>query len=68
MNHSESRFPIGTAVFYKSKHPDFINAQDLGTKAVITQYSQRRTGNCFIEFSSGIILRVPESDLAPISE
>ena len=68
MSHSESQLPIGTAVLYKSKHPDFIDAQDIGTKAVITRYSQRRAGNYFIELSSGIILRVPESDLAPISE
>lgn len=60
------QFQIGTVVLYQPRHPDLINSQDFGVKAVIARYSQKTLGECFIEFPSGLILKVPESDLMGI--
>lgn len=70
MNDSEVQFPIGTTILYKPRNPDFDNARYIGQKALITrylgskkQYIPAPLRDCFIKFSSGVVLLVPKYDI-----
>jgi hypothetical protein len=68
LSHSSTKIPLGTAVLYKPKRPRFFKDSHLpGLPAVIKRYSRFNSNDCFIEFPSGAILRVPESDIEPVA-
>jgi hypothetical protein len=67
LSQSSTKIPLGTAVLYKPKRPRFFKDSHLpGQPAIIKRYSRFNSGDCFIEFPSGGILRVPESDIEPV--
>jgi hypothetical protein len=60
------KFAIGTTVLYNPKRPAAQEDQHAAKRAVVTRYSRSKPGGCFIEFPTGGILRVPESDIEPV--
>jgi hypothetical protein len=66
LSQSSTKIPLGTAVLYKPKRPDFLKDLSPGQLAIIKRYSRFNSSDCFIEFPSGGILRVPESDIEPV--
>lgn len=59
------KLPIGSTVLYKPKRPDFCGRRHDGRRAILARYSRSKQGGCFIQFPSGGILHVPESDIEP---
>lgn len=67
LSQASTKIPLGTAVLYKPKRPRFFKDAYLpGQPAIIRRYSRFNSSDCFIEFPSGGILRVPESDIEPV--
>jgi len=66
LSQSSTKIPLGTRVLYKPKRPDFLKDLYPGQLAIIKRYSRFNSDDCFIEFPSGGILRVHESDIEPI--
>lgn len=60
-------FTVGATVLYRPRRPDFLSHRPGGQPAIFARYSRSKRGGCFIELASGGILRVPESDIEPLS-